>query len=176
MELLLIKSKVQEQPQRAAVPDKALYLCLPLSLSLLSSDQRPTTKNVNSLKLPKSKQKQKNTRSSRRRSRRRGWKKEAKKKCRNCSARKWLKFYLPRRLKLPATYSSPCCLPPAYLSSPSTPSATAHLPHLPLALILGTAFCPLSLRLLPVLPSFYFPPIPVVVLLIVVVLYIPPPP
>lgn len=33
MELLLIKSKVQEQPQRAAVPDRALYLCLPLSLS-----------------------------------------------------------------------------------------------------------------------------------------------
>lgn len=42
MELLLIKSKVQEQPQRAAVPCKALYLCLPLSLSCpLTNVRRP---------------------------------------------------------------------------------------------------------------------------------------
>lgn len=53
MELLLIKSKVQEQPQRAAVPGKALYLCLSLSLPLFFSPALSLSRPVTNVRRPK---------------------------------------------------------------------------------------------------------------------------
>lgn len=179
MELLLINSKVQEQPQRAAVPGQgsvpaALPLSLPLSLSLflvLTNVRRPKMLTVSNYQ-------------SRNRNRKiqqaEGEEEEAKdeaekrgeKMCRNCSARKWLKFYLPRRLKLPATMHPSPGFP--YLpSSPSNP--LSYCPPLTPYTHFGHCLLPSKL---PVLPSSLFclvsPCACLVVLLIVVALYIPP--
>lgn len=175
MELLLIKSKVQEQPQRAAVPCKALYLCLPLFL-VLTNVRRPKMLTVSNYQSRNRNRKtQQAEKEAEAKEEDEAEKKRRKKMCRNCSARKWLKFYLPRRLKLPATYSSPCCLPlltflplyPLCHCSPSPLTPCTHFGHC----LLPSKFAPFA--------SFaflLFCLIPVVVLLIAVVLYILPPP
>lgn len=90
MELLLIKSKVQEQPQRAAVPCKALYLCLPLSLSCpLTNVRRPKMLTVSNYQSRNRNRKTQQAREEEAEDEEdEAEKKRRKKMCRNCSARK----------------------------------------------------------------------------------------
>lgn len=94
MELLLIKSKVQEQPQRAAVPGQrsvpaALPLSLPLPLSLclvLTNVRRPkmlTVSNYQSRNRNRKTQQAEGEEEAEDEAEKRG-----EKMCRNCSARK----------------------------------------------------------------------------------------